>query len=147
MFEFFKTKTTIVDFTKPEKKSDLEIIKELEQTIGERLQKLNKIEGYSVGYMQNEQNKITGLCLYECDLKEFPPEIVKLQNLTRLSLYNNQLTQFPKALLNLNLEVKWNDNFFAKGILVKNNPFQTPPVEIVKQGRQAIIDYYAVLEE
>ncbi len=39
MFNFFKTKTTILDFTKPEKQSDLEIIKELEQTIGEKLQK------------------------------------------------------------------------------------------------------------
>jgi internalin A len=124
----------------------------------------------SVGYVQNEHNKITKLGLYRCDLKELPPEIVKLQNLTsldlgsnqlsnlppeivklqnltKLSLHENQLSQFPKALLDLNLEVKWDDHWYDEGIHVIDNPFQTPPVEIVKQGRQAIIDYYAALEE
>ena len=127
--------------------NDLEIIKKLEQTISKKLRKLNEIKYGSVGYVQNEHNQITKLFLYGCDLKKLPPEIGKLQNLTKLYLWNNQLTQFPKALLNLNLEVKWDDDWEETGILVKNNPFQTPPVEIVKQGRQAIIDYYAALEE
>jgi small GTP-binding protein len=77
-------------------------------------------------------------------LRTFPPEICKLQKLTRLTLWNNQLTAFPKALLDLNLEIKWGWGY-KKGIYIKDNPFQTPPVEIVKQGRQAIIDYYAAL--
>jgi len=46
--------------------------------------------------------------------------------------------------LNLNLEVKWDT--WEDGICIEDNPFQIPPVEIVKQGRQAIIDYYAALE-
>lgn len=74
-----------------------------------------------------------------------PPEIGKLQNLTRLDLQKNQLSKFPQALLDLNLSVKW-DYFGRIGIFVKDNPFQTPPVEIVKQGKQAIIDYYNALE-
>jgi Leucine-rich repeat (LRR) protein len=97
--------------------------------------------------VQNEHNQITGLDLDKCGLEELPPEIVNLQNLTELSLEENQLIQFPKALLDLNLEVKWDANYWEEGIYVKDNPFQTPPVEIVKQGRQAIIDYYAALEE
>ena len=55
--------------------------------------------------MQNEQNQITGLSLYDCGLKDLPPEIGNLQNLTKLYLGKNQLTLFPKALLDLNLEV------------------------------------------
>jgi small GTP-binding protein len=87
--------------------------------------------------------------LYLCtnQLSDLPPEIVKLQKLTELSLHNNQLSQFPKALLDLNLEVKWDNKSWGNGIHVKENPFQKPPVEIVKQGRQAIVDYYAALEE
>ena len=66
-------------------------------------------------------------------------EIVNLQNLTVISLQNNQLSQFHQALLDLNLEVKWDTFYWKEGIYVKDNPFQKPPVEIVKQGRQAII--------
>jgi small GTP-binding protein len=97
-----------------------------------------------IGNLQN----LTSLSLEVNKLSSLPSEIVNLQNLTRLDLENNQLTQFPKALLDLNLEVnKWDSFYLREGIHVKDNPFQTPPVEIVKQGRQAIIDYYAALEE
>ena len=38
--------------------TDLDIIKQLEQTIGKKLEKLGKIEWGSVGYVQNKhQNK------------------------------------------------------------------------------------------
>ena len=219
--------------------TDLDVIKQLEQTIGKKLERLDKIDWNSIGYVQNEHNQITKLRLDKCGLKKLspkigrlqnlaelylsgnqlnnlpleivklqkltilyldanrlrnlsleigklqnltvlhlnnnklnnlppeigklqnltelylsenqlsnlPPEIVKLQNLTTLSLYNNQLNQFTKVLLDLNLEVKWDDISWKNGIYVKNNPFQTPPVEIIKQGRQAIVDYYNALKD
>ncbi|MDM8560487.1 COR domain-containing protein [Candidatus Parabeggiatoa sp. HSG14] len=171
------------------------IIRQLEQTIGKKLEKLDTLYVGSVGYVQNERNQITELSLYECGLKELPLSIVKLQNLTELDLgrnqlsnlpssivklknlteldlignqlselppeigqlqnltvfdlSNNQLNQFPKVLLDLNLEVKMAYcRFYGdEGIYIEGNPFQTPPVEIVEQGRQAIIDYCAALEE
>ena len=242
--------------------TDLDILNQLEHTIGRKLGKLDKIKWNSVGYVQNEHNQITRLDLYDCGLKELPPEIGKLQNLTKLNLWgnqlsnlpaeivklqnlsylllgnnklsefpleivtlqnlnlldlggnqlrylppeigqlqnlmelnleanqlndlpleivklqslthlllqnnklngfaseiwklpnlaslglnNNQLSQFPKELLDLNLEVKWDSFSWKNGIHIEDNPFQTPPVEIVKQGKQAIIDYYLALEE
>jgi len=78
-------------------------------------------------------------------LTQLPKEIGQLQQLQTLSLHNNQLTQFPKELLKLNLEVKWDNDNSENGIHVKDNPFEIPPVEIVKQGRQAIVDYYKEL--
>ena len=111
--------------------NDLEIIKKLEQTIGKELPKLDSVKYGSVGYVQNKQNQITGLGLYKCGLTELPPEIGKLQNLTELYLWKNQLTQFPKALLNLNLEVKW--DAYKDGICVKDNPFQNPPNRQTRQ--------------
>jgi len=208
MFNFFKSKKTDLELTTEfekqtdleitalEKQTDLELLKQLEQTIGKKLAQLDLFPLYSVGYVQNEHNQITGLGLYDCGLKELPPEIGNLQNLTELSLginklstlppeignrqnligldlpsnqlsslppeignrqnltelnlHNNQLNQFTKALLDLNLELEVDEWVFftlEKRILVGDNPFQTPPVEIVKQGRQAIIDYYAALEE
>jgi len=207
MFNFFKSKKTDLELTTEfekqtdleitalEKQTDLELLKQLEQTIGKKLPKLDegKIGLFSVGYVQNEHDKITGLSLYNCGLKELPPEIGNRQNLTELSLginklstlppeignrqnligldlpsnqlsslppeignrqnltelnlHNNQLNQFPKALLDLNLELKWSSGVLEEGIFVEDNPFQTPPVEIVKQGRQAILEYYAALQE
>jgi Leucine-rich repeat (LRR) protein len=175
--------------------TDLAIIKELEQRIGKKLKNLNQGYWCSVGYVQNEQNQITGLSVSDCGLKALPPEIMRLQNLTWLDLSHNQfrslpasigrlenlteldlshnqlnelptsigqlqnligldlcennLKQFPKTLLNLDLVIKW-DNLLKASIMIdvhiKNNPFQTPPVEIVKQGRQAIIKYYGALD-
>ncbi|RKZ36447.1 MAG: hypothetical protein DRQ49_04230 [Gammaproteobacteria bacterium] len=90
MFNFFKSK-----------KTDLELIKQLEQTIGKNLPKLDKIKWRSVGYVQNEHNQITELVLYRCGLKELPPEIVNLQNLTRLDLDSNQLSSLPPEIGNL----------------------------------------------
>ncbi len=81
-------------------------------------------------------NQLTGL----------PREIYQLQQLQWLYLRNNKLTQFPKELLKLDLEVKWDKEWFESGIHVEDNPFQIPPVEIVKQGKQAIIDYYDKLD-
>jgi len=94
-----------------------------------------------IGELQN----LTWLYLSYNQLSSLPPEIRELQKLQKIELSNNKLTQFPKALLDLNLEVKWDTDKY--GICIKNNPFQNPPIEIVKQGRQAIIDYYTALEE
>ncbi|MFK5970721.1 MAG: COR domain-containing protein [Candidatus Marithrix sp.] len=95
-------------------------------------------------WIEKLQN-LTKLDLNNNQLIDLPPSIIKLQNLTRLSLYENQLNQCPQVLLDLNLDIKWAE--YGDGIHIKDNPFQTPPVEIVKQGRQAIIDYYVALEE
>jgi len=79
-------------------------------------------------------------------LTSVPDSIAKLQNLQSLGLYDNQFTEFPQVLLMLNLEVKWETGLFTYGIHIAGNPFRNPPIEIVKQGKQAIVKYYAPLE-
>jgi Leucine-rich repeat (LRR) protein len=98
---------------------------------------LNSLQA-EIGNLQN----LTWLNLSNNELSYLPAEIGNLQNLTSLNLHNNQFKKFPKALLGLNLEVKWSTHG-EKGIFIGMNFFQTPPLEIVKQGRQAIIDHYA----
>ena len=89
--------------------------------------------------------QLTKLGLSNNQFSTLPPEIGKLQQLRSLNLSNNQLTHFPKVLLDLNLEIKWSR--WSGEIAIEDNPFKTPPIEIVKQGRQAIINYFSALEK
>jgi small GTP-binding protein len=86
------------------------------------------------------------LYLSNNQLTQLPKEIGQLQQLRKLDLGWNKLTQFPEELLQLNLAVKWDREWDKEGIHVAGNPFEIPPVEIVKQGRQAILDYYNALK-
>jgi len=107
------------------------------------------------------------LNLRENKLSKLAPEVSQLSNIGLIDLTGNQFTQFPVELLSLNLDINWDVDIdklfpnaklvssnnlegilspFLTGIHVKDNPFATPPVEIVKQGKQAINDYYSALE-
>jgi len=91
--------------------------------------------------------KLTKLYLYKNQLTALPSSIGNLKKLTRLDLRKNQLKEFPKILLDLNLEIVWKDSSSNDGINVYGNPFEVPPVEIVKKGKQAIIEYFKALGE
>ena len=66
-------------------------------------------------------------------LKTVPESIGNLTNLTSLYLRWSQLKTIPESISNLtNLKLLYLDN----------NPLEEPPVEIAKQGIQAIRDYF-----
>ncbi len=120
-----------------------DIIVQLEKCIGRKLKRWDEVKFSSVSYQFNDQQQIIKLSLYECELSELPAEIGQLQN---LYLSSNKIAVLPKEILDLNLEILWKNGYIIKGIAVVNNLFETPPVEIIKQGNQAIADYYAALE-
>ncbi len=72
------------------------IISELENMIGKPIPKVNEIERDTFG-MVLDDNKILGLGLYECRLKNLPEPILKLTNLQILDLSWNQLTTLPES--------------------------------------------------
>jgi Leucine-rich repeat (LRR) protein len=62
-----------------------------------------------------------------------------LKNLKRLDLSHNRISQLPREILQLYLEIKWESCApFEEGIFLAGNPLETPPVEIVKPGGQDI---------
>nr|WP_255679148.1 COR domain-containing protein [Methanosarcina sp. DH1] len=79
-------------------------------------------------------------------LSLLPPEIVELKNLTTLDISYNQLSSLPPEILELGIDIEWEDNSAEKGIFLKGNPLENPPIEIVKQGREAVINYFKSLE-
>jgi small GTP-binding protein len=46
----------------------------------------------------------------------------------------------------LGLEIRWERERVSSGVNLEGNPLETPPIEIVKKGREAVIDYFKSLE-
>ncbi|MEM7086898.1 MAG: COR domain-containing protein [Bacteroidota bacterium] len=71
----------------------------------------------------------------------------KLKNIKILTLHGNQLSDFPKFLLDLNRPIIWELEGQTKAISVSENPWVNPPPEIIKQGNDAIEEYFQQKEE
>ncbi|MCQ1535673.1 GTP-binding protein [Methanosarcina sp. KYL-1] len=94
-------------------------------------------------------------------LTSLPSELSELKNLTQLQISGNQLTSLPPEIFELGMEIRWVYRFGSKGLLINNdrrlfgvkgiflggNPLENPPVEIVKQGREAVLYYFKSLED
>jgi len=89
---------------------------------------------------------LTLLVLYNNELSDISP-LAELTNLTQLDLRENKISKLPSQILALNLEILWKDSYNEKGLNLYNNPLESPPVEIVKKGRNAVINYFKELEE
>mgnify|MGYP001294409597 CR=1 FL=1 len=72
--------------------------------------------------------------------------LIRLKNLKQLDLRVNKISELPPEILDLNLEIEWEDLSVEKGINLYGNPLEKPPVEIVKQGRDAVVEYFKSLE-
>ncbi|MBN2824982.1 MAG: leucine-rich repeat domain-containing protein, partial [Campylobacterales bacterium] len=88
---------------------------------------------------------LTTLYLNDNKITDITP-LKDLKNLTKLVLSDNQIKFFPKELLDLNLEIKLKYDYKV-GIILEDNPIEEPPMEIMAKGRDAIVEYFASLEE
>ena len=69
-----------------------------------------------------------------------------LTSLTRLNIENNEITSIPKALVLLSAEITIDKHSYS-GISLYNNPIESPPPEIIKQGKQAMLAWYEAREK
>ena len=93
-----------------------------------------------------------------------------LTNLNNLSLFNNQISDISalkdlkklKILyLNTNkikilsewitdfkeMDIFWKENFYYDGLNLYNNPIESPPIEIIEQGKEAIRNYFSQIKK
>jgi internalin A len=69
-----------------------------------------------------------------------------LTGLMSLDLSYNQIEEVPRKLAEGRLAITTDQLSYAGFINLSNNPIETPPLEIVSQGNEAILSYYAQTE-
>ena len=84
--------------------------------------------------------KLEGLGFSDCLIEEIPTDITTLSKLKKLSLHDNWIREVPIEILNMNIDL--NRNFYNEGIILSNNPITKPPIEIIKQGKRSVINWF-----
>jgi Leucine-rich repeat (LRR) protein len=73
----------------------------------------------------------------------FLKELKELQN---LNLWNNNLKKIPKFIFQLGMEINM-EQYGTSGLCLYGNPIVSPPMEIIKQGKSAVLRYFAGIED
>ncbi len=84
--------------------------------------------------------------LHELDVSgnlliSLPPGISELRNLHRLDVSGNLLISLPPEILKLYLEFEWENRWQSDIIYLNETPIEKPPVEIMRKGREAVLNY------
>jgi len=128
--------------------------------------KINNISDISV--LKN-LNQITYLNLHSNQIKNIEPleyliqlrtlflwsnnitDILPLKNLKSLrvlELIDNPINRLSKWICEFpNMEIQWSAQWSENFITFNDNPIENPPIEIIKQGKDAIKNYFAELEK
>jgi len=94
--------------------------------------------------------RLAVLNLWNNKIKDLSPllPLISHKKLKNLCLWHNQITHIPPEFLELEipftLKGKWRNA--DKGIFLFDNPLETPPIEIIEKGNEAIASYFKQLE-
>ncbi len=96
-----------------------------------------------------ELKNLTTLCLCSNNIRDIFP-LGELKNLATLDLRNNQITELPEEIVELGMGIYgefkfWQDG--GPGIWLSGNPIETPPMEILGKGEEAIKTYFKDLKK
>jgi len=98
----------------------------------------------------SELKNLTQLSISGNQLTSLPPGISELKNLKKLDISGNRLPflsqEILELVLELGLDIEWENRWKSNIIFVTGNFFEPPPVEITIKGREAIINYFKALE-
>ena len=85
------------------------------------------------------------LSLRDNQIRDITP-LKHLKNLERLTISNNPIKVLPDWITDFDMEIQWKESGDDGYIALYNNPLTTPPPEIVKQGKDAIRNYFQQLQ-
>jgi internalin A len=66
--------------------------------------------------------------------------LVKLQT---LGLHSNKISEIPLSIFQMDMKIGFYRYCYERELNLYNNPIQSPPMEILKQGRQSVLDWFA----
>ncbi len=91
---------------------EADILQELENQLNKQFNFVTKFEERTKMGFCVENNQITGIGLYDCDISILPESISNLKSLQKLELSANKLTTLPESIGNLSSleELEFNDN-------------------------------------
>jgi len=112
--------------------SELSALKDLKQLTKLDLRR-NQISELSA---LKDLKQLTGLGLEGNQISELSA-LKDLSNLTLLWLQRNPIEVLPKWITEFDMDIQWTDNYPDNSIVLYDNPLKSPPVEVVKQGKQA----------
>jgi internalin A len=97
-----------------------------------------------IGFL-NKTNHINNLSLSSNKINDLSP-LANLAELNILNLDRNSITDITPLipLLKKGLSTSINDS--VGGIQLRGNPISTPPLEIIEQGRQSILDWFDAIK-
>lgn len=93
-------------------------------------------------------SELTSLKMLRLDvnlLTDLEP-LCKLQQLSTLGLTNNPLKKLPHWITDFFMEIEWS-KYGGNGITFFDNPLESPPPEIIRQGKEAVKVYFRQLNE
>ncbi len=123
--------------------SDLSTMKDLISLISLDLS-FNQISDISP--LKNLKN-LTELNLSDCQIRDTSP-LKSLKNLTNLKLQCNPIQELPSWITDFNMNIQWEEYVVGNGyVSFYENPLKSPPVEIVKQGKDAVRNYFEQIKE
>ncbi|MEA3451613.1 MAG: COR domain-containing protein, partial [Bacteroidota bacterium] len=104
---------------------------------------LSKNNITSISFIENFKS-LKKLNLYRNQVSDISP-LKNLKSLRNLKLQNNPFKKLQAWIINFNLTIKWEKRSpknIYNAIYLYDNPIISPPIEIVKQGKQAIKDWF-----
>lgn len=99
----------------------------------------------NISYIPDTVASLSSLILFRIKnnkIETFPASCLKIKSLKYLQLDGNKIREIPKEITDSNLEIFWEPHFDNKGIFIGDNPMVTPPLEIIKRGKQQIKNYF-----
>lgn len=133
----------------------LNLTNNLLSTLPKEIEKLINLRELNISFnkfkiLPVKIGKLSKLCFLDIrynDIKIFPNFLLSLKNLSVLRFEHNDLKALPYQISELETPILWKGNNNLNGFFFEENPLVSPPVEIVKQGNEAIRNYFQQIKK